>query len=127
MRTARGPDKVTTSTHFQCYNINRGHFCLCLSGDDSVTLAGGRAKFVTEISVANTGHCVWSGPATFKASCEMAINQWPFDTQTCELGFGSFTYGIGRMNIKLFQDSKGQFTSKSFVSCQCAGYRVSTC
>lgn len=84
-----------------------------LSGDDSVTLAGGRTKFATEISVENTGHCVWSGPATFKASCEMAINQWPFDTQTCELGFGSFTYGISQMNIKLFQDSKGQFTSKS--------------
>lgn len=84
------------------------------SGDESVTLAGGRAKFVTEVSVDSNGNCVWSGPATFKANCELKINEWPFDSQSCELGFGSFTYGINRMNIKLFQDTKGggQFTSK---------------
>ena len=83
------------------------------SGDEGVTLAGGRTKFVTEVSVDNEGNCVWSGPATFKANCELDIGQWPFDKQTCELGFGSFTYGVDRMEIKLFQDKGGgQFTSK---------------
>ncbi|KAJ7372924.1 hypothetical protein OS493_015379 [Desmophyllum pertusum] len=85
------------------------------NGDDSVNLAGGRTKFVTEVSVDNGGMCVWSGPATFKANCELAIGNWPFDNQTCELGFGSFTYGIGRMDIKLFQDTSGEFTNR-FVS-----------
>lgn len=84
------------------------------NGDEGVTLAGGRAKFVTEVSVDSNGNCVWSGPATFKANCELKINEWPFDSQSCELGFGSFTYGINRMNIKLFQDTKGggQFTNR---------------
>ena len=77
-------------------------------------MAGGRAKFVTEVSVDSNGQCVWSGPATFKANCELKINDWPFDEQKCELGFGSFTYGTDRMNIKQFQDKTGDFTSKSF-------------
>ena len=82
------------------------------SGDDSVTLAGGRTKFVTEVSVDNTGMSVWSGPATFKANCKLEIGNWPFDNQTCEMGFGSYTYGVGRMELKLFKDTSGEFTSK---------------
>lgn len=80
---------------------------------------------MTEISVDNNGNCVWSGPATFKANCGLNITEWPFDSQSCELGFGSFTYGIDRMNIKLFQDTKGggQFTSKYSVP----GLFVHTC
>lgn len=87
------------------------------NGDEGVTLAGGRTKFVTEISVDNEGNCVWSGPATFKANCDLVINEWPLDSQSCELGFGSFSYGIDKMNLKLFKDTKGggQFTNR-FVS-----------
>ena len=85
---------------------------LYFSGDDSVTLAGGRTKFVTEVSVDNTGFSVWSGPATFKASCQLRIANWPFDNQTCKLAFGSYTHGVGRMDIKLFKDRSGALTSK---------------
>ena len=55
---------------------------------------------------------VWSGPATFKANCKLEIGNWPFDNQTCEMGFGSYTYEVGRMDIKLFKDRSGEFTSK---------------
>ena len=64
----------------------------------------------------NNGMSVWSGPATFKANCQLEIGSWPFDNQTCELGFGSYTYGIGRMDIKLFEDKSGEFTSKYIVN-----------
>ncbi|PFX17740.1 Acetylcholine receptor subunit alpha-L1 [Stylophora pistillata] len=82
------------------------------NGDDSITLAGGRTKFVTEVSVDNDGNCVWSGPATFKANCDLQIISWPFDNQTCELGFGSYTYGENRLDIKLFEDKSGEYTSE---------------
>lgn len=87
------------------------------NGDEGVTLAGGRTKFVTEVSVDHEGNCVWSGPATFKANCDLVINEWPLDSQSCQLGFGSFSYGIDKMKIKLFKDTKGggQFTNR-FVS-----------
>ena len=64
----------------------------------------------------NTGKSVWSGPATFKANCQLQIGSWPFDNQTCELGFGSYTYGVGRMDIKLFEDKSGEFTSKCIAN-----------
>ena len=74
-----------------------------------------------------SGNCVWSGPATFKANCDLVINEWPLDSQSCELGFGSFSYGIDKMNLKLFKDTKGggQFTSEymrrpSFCRANCA-------
>ena len=66
----------------------------------------------------NAGMSVWSGPATFKANCKLEIGNWPFDNQTCELGFGSYTYGVGRMDIKLFKDTSGEFTSKYIETCK---------
>lgn len=81
------------------------------SGDDSINLAGGISKFVTDISVSFNGNCVWSGPATFKTTCEMQVDEWPFDEQKCELSFGSYTYGEKLMRIRLFKD-KSDFASK---------------
>ena len=57
------------------------------------------------------GKCVWSGPATFKVNCEMKVDQWPFDEQTCELAFGSFSYGKKLLRLKLFKEER-RFTSK---------------
>ena len=65
------------------------------------------------MAVDSKGKCVWSGPATFKVNCKLKIQKWPFDNQTCELAFGSFTYRKNLLNIKLFQDKKGgDFASK---------------
>ena len=74
------------------------------SADDSINLAGGISKFVTDISVTFSGNCIWSGPATFKTICEMEVHEWPFDEQTCELSFGSYTYGNNLLRIRLFED-----------------------
>ncbi|PFX20585.1 Neuronal acetylcholine receptor subunit alpha-7 [Stylophora pistillata] len=86
------------------------------NGDDRIPLAGGSTKFVTEISVDSGGYCVWSGPATFKANCDLQIVSWPFDNQTCELAFGSYTYGDDRLKIKLFVDKGGIFTDRFVTS-----------
>ena len=81
------------------------------SGDDSINLAGGISKFVTDISVSFSGICIWSGPATFKATCQMEVDNWPFDQQKCELSFGSHTYGENLLRIRQFAD-KSDFASK---------------
>ena len=81
------------------------------SGDDNINLAGGPSKFVTDVTVNDQGKCTWSGPATFKVNCEMRIAQWPFDQQTCKLGFGSYTYAKNLLKITSFKD-KSQLTSK---------------
>lgn len=71
---------------------------------------------MTDVAVDSKGKCVWSGPATFKVNCKMEIREWPFDNQTCELAFGSYTYGENLMKIKLFRDKKGgDFASKELI------------
>lgn len=106
-------------------NVERVHFApeeiwvpdiaLFNNGDDEVNLAGGLSKFVTDVAVNSDGKCVWSGPATFKVNCKLAIRKWPFDNQTCELAFGSFTYGKNLLKIKLFRDKKGGDFATRFV------------
>ena len=66
---------------------------------------------MTDIAVGSSGNCIWSGPATFKTICQMQVDKWPFDEQTCELSFGSYTYGKNQLAIRLFKD-KSDFTSK---------------
>lgn len=66
---------------------------------------------MTDVAVNHEGRCVWSGPATFKVNCEMAVDKWPFDEQSCRMAFGSYTYGKNLLRIKSFKD-KSQFTSK---------------
>ncbi|XP_078353234.1 neuronal acetylcholine receptor subunit beta-3-like isoform X2 [Oculina patagonica] len=85
------------------------------SGDDSVNLSGGQRQLVTKVHVVNTGISLWMGPATFKAICKFEIGNWPFDNQTCELDFASYTYGVGSMAIKFLTDKTGQLTNR-FVS-----------
>jgi len=41
----------------------------------------------------------------------MEIHEWPFDNQTCELAFGSYTYGKNLLKVKLFKD-KSNLASK---------------
>lgn len=81
------------------------------NGDDEINLAGGPSKFVTDVAVNHEGKCTWSGPATFKVNCEMKVDQWPFDEQDCKLSFGSYTYGLNLLTIKLFKDIS-KFTNR---------------
>lgn len=86
-------------------------FAFIYSGDDQIKLAGGPGKFVTDVAVKHDGLNTWSGPATFKANCDMQVDKWPFDEQNCSLAFGSFTYGENLLRIKTFK-AKNQLTSK---------------
>ena len=38
------------------------------------------------------GYVKWTPPAIFKSSCEIDVEFFPFDRQTCFLKFGSWTF-----------------------------------
>ncbi|QQP53916.1 Uncharacterized protein FKW44_006561, partial [Caligus rogercresseyi] len=38
------------------------------------------------------GKVVWTPPAIFKSSCEIDVEFFPFDKQTCFLKFGSWSF-----------------------------------
>jgi hypothetical protein len=47
---------------------------------------------MTKAVLHHTGKVVWTPPAIFKSSCEIDVQYFPFDQQTCFMKFGSWTY-----------------------------------
>jgi len=43
-------------------------------------------------------------PATFKATCDIVITNFPFDSQKCEMTFGSWTYDNRLVSLKQLHD-----------------------
>ena len=47
---------------------------------------------MTKAILHHDGKVVWNPPAIFKSSCEIDVEFFPFDQQTCFLKFGSWTF-----------------------------------
>ncbi len=67
-------------------------------GNFEVTLA-------TKATLWWNGLVEWKPPAIYKSSCEIDVEYFPFDEQTCVMKFGSWTYDgfqVGR-RIKIWE------------------------
>ena len=60
-------------------------FIFSADGNFEVTLA-------TKATLNYTGRVEWRPPAIYKSSCEIDVEYFPFDEQTCVMKFGSWTY-----------------------------------
>ena len=60
-------------------------FITSADGNFEVTLA-------TKATLHYTGDVAWKPPAIYHSSCEMDVEYFPFDEQTCVMKFGSWTY-----------------------------------
>jgi len=47
---------------------------------------------MTKAILHHTGKVVWKPPAIYKSFCEIDVEYFPFDQQTCFMKFGSWTY-----------------------------------
>ncbi|XP_022237004.1 acetylcholine receptor subunit alpha-like 1, partial [Limulus polyphemus] len=47
---------------------------------------------MTKAILHSDGLVIWRPPAIYKSSCEMNVQYFPFDEQTCFMKFGSWTY-----------------------------------
>ncbi|XP_031336997.1 acetylcholine receptor subunit alpha-like [Photinus pyralis] len=63
-------------------------------GNFEVTLA-------TKATIYHQGLVEWKPPAIYKSSCEIDVEYFPFDDQTCFLKFGSWTYDGFKRRWKL--------------------------
>ncbi|CAD1473441.1 unnamed protein product, partial [Heterotrigona itama] len=63
-------------------------------GNFEVTLA-------TKATLNYTGRVEWKPPAIYKSSCEIDVEYFPFDEQTCVMKFGSWTYDGFQVTISL--------------------------
>jgi len=61
------------------------YFFFSADGNFEVTLA-------TKATLNYTGRVEWKPPAIYKSSCEIDVEYFPFDEQTCVMKFGSWTY-----------------------------------
>jgi nicotinic acetylcholine receptor, invertebrate len=59
--------------------------CFSADGNFEVTLA-------TKATLWHNGLVEWKPPAIYKSSCEIDVEYFPFDEQTCVMKFGSWTY-----------------------------------
>lgn len=71
-------------------------------GNFEVTLA-------TKATLNYTGRVEWKPPAIYKSSCEIDVEYFPFDEQTCVMKFGSWTYDGFQVRTVWYLASFGNF------------------
>ncbi len=52
----------------------------------------------TKATLYHEGRVEWKPPAIYHSSCEMDVEYFPFDEQTCVMKFGSWTYDGFQVN-----------------------------
>lgn len=56
-------------------------------------------------TVTYDGNVTWVVPMTTMSSCQISVENFPFDEQMCKLTFGSWNYDITKLNIKAASDT----------------------
>ncbi|KYM99031.1 Acetylcholine receptor subunit alpha-like protein [Cyphomyrmex costatus] len=69
-------------------------------GNFEVTLA-------TKATIYSQGLVEWKPPAIYKSSCEIDVEYFPFDEQTCVLKFGSWTYDGFKVDLRHMDEKSG--------------------
>ena len=62
------------------------------------TLKGG-------MNLYSSGDIMYSRPGIFQFSCPLKLEEFPFDTQTCEFTFSSWVYSVDFLTLKPYSDS----------------------
>jgi len=77
-------------------------------GNFEVTLA-------TKATLFHTGDVEWKPPAIYHSSCEMDVEYFPFDEQTCVMKFGSWTYDGFQVDLR-HEDDLREPAAKSYTN-----------
>ncbi|KAJ8878209.1 hypothetical protein PR048_018786 [Dryococelus australis] len=56
---------------------------------------------MTKATLKYTGEVVWKPPAIYKSSCEINVEYFPFDEQSCTMKFGSWTYNGFQVSLPI--------------------------
>ncbi|XP_025105050.1 neuronal acetylcholine receptor subunit alpha-6-like [Pomacea canaliculata] len=61
---------------------------------------GGNSGFMrgTYVQIQSNGRVLWPVPLRLRSSCSVHITYFPFDSQVCLLRFGSWTYGLSKLD-----------------------------
>ena len=67
---------------------------------------------MTKARLNYTGEIEWKPPAIYKSSCKINVEWFPFDEQSCDMKFGSWTYDGYQVDLKHVDQVKGEYFSK---------------
>ena len=56
-------------------------------------------SFFAKVLVYPSGYVLWVPCSIFQSSCSIDVLYFPFDEQTCEMIFGSWTYNSKEVNL----------------------------
>ena len=73
---------------------------------------------MTKATLKYTGEVVWKPPAIYKSSCEIDVEYFPFDEQSCVMKFGSWTYNGNQVSKSIEFSAFCHNRKKSYVSSQ---------
>ncbi|XP_048589485.1 neuronal acetylcholine receptor subunit alpha-7 isoform X2 [Nematostella vectensis] len=61
--------------------------------------------FNTKVIIAFNGNNTWRSPAIYNTMCVLDVKYFPFDEQTCDLVFASWTRDISKLNLVTTSDT----------------------
>ena len=64
---------------------------------------------MTKARLNYTGEIEWKPPAIYKSSCKINVEWFPFDEQSCDMKFGSWTYDGYQVDLKHVDQVKGEY------------------
>jgi hypothetical protein len=53
----------------------------------------------TKVIVYANGIVLWVPPTSLRTYCEVNMEEWPYDTQTCIIKFGSWVHDGSKLNL----------------------------
>ncbi|XP_074038713.1 acetylcholine receptor subunit beta-like 2 isoform X1 [Leptinotarsa decemlineata] len=62
---------------------------------------------MTKATLSYTGEVIWKPPSIYKSSCEINVQYFPFDEQSCLMKFGSWTYNGLQVDLKHMDQISG--------------------
>ncbi|XP_024139531.1 neuronal acetylcholine receptor subunit alpha-9-II isoform X2 [Oryzias melastigma] len=75
----------------------------------------------TNVRLRYNGEITWDAPAITKSSCVVDVSYFPFDSQECNLTFGSWTYNGNQVDIFMGMDSGDLSDFVENVEWECHG------
>ncbi|XP_018335066.1 acetylcholine receptor subunit beta-like 2 [Agrilus planipennis] len=70
---------------------------------------------MTKATLSYKGEVVWKPPSIYKSSCEINVQYFPFDEQSCLMKFGSWTYNGLQVDLKHINQVTGSNIVKTGI------------
>lgn len=62
------------------------------------------ARYKSNVLIYHDSRVEWIPPAIFQSTCRIDVTYFPFDQQTCEMIFGSWTYTGNAVSLKFYKN-----------------------